>query len=149
VNTRRAPGGILGNHTEDELAQFPARRLPANLILPSRDPSPVQPKSSFVPADNGIRLDEYQHPFPSRPQSPQQNPKQFVERRKSRLRMPLPQDRKLLPQSHIFKEQVAAGSDGPSERDEQEPQRARHESVVAETLWFAMQAARPGRPGFL
>jgi hypothetical protein len=57
-----------------------------------------------MPANDGIRLDENQCPLPSRPEAPQDHPKQFVRSGKSRLGMPLLQDAELLPKSQIFQE---------------------------------------------
>jgi hypothetical protein len=68
-----------------------------------------------------------------RPEPPQDHPKQFFGSSKSRLRMSLPQDRKLLSQSQIFQKQIAAGADRSNEQDEKEPQRARHELFVSRT----------------
>lgn len=42
------------------------------------------------------------------------------------------QNRKLLAKRQVFQEQVTARTDGSSEQNEQKPQQAGHESVVAE-----------------
>ena len=48
---------------------------------------------------------------------------EIVRNIKSRLRMPLHQNGKLLPHGHIFQEWVAAGTGRSNEQDKQEPQR--------------------------
>jgi hypothetical protein len=85
-----------------------------------------------MPTNNGLRLYEDQRPFPSRSKPPQDHPEQFVQRGKSRLRLPLLQDGKLLTKSQIFQQQIAAGTDRLNEQDEQELQRSEHTPVVAE-----------------
>jgi hypothetical protein len=85
-----------------------------------------------MPSDNGLRLNENQCLLPSTPERPQDHPEQSVRNSKSRLRMPLPQNRKLLPKREIFQKQVAARANRFNKQDEQELQQTRHKSVVAE-----------------
>src|ERR1035438_684335 len=65
VNARRAPGWVLGDHGEDEFAQFFAYALSSHTVPISREPRPIQLESCPMPADDGLRLDENQRPFPS------------------------------------------------------------------------------------
>jgi len=78
VNPRRAPGGIVGDHAEDEFAQFSAHALSSHSVPMPRKPRPVQLESCLMPANDGRRLDENQCRFPSRPKPPQCQPEQVV-----------------------------------------------------------------------
>ncbi len=78
MNTRRTPGQVLGDHAEDEFAQFFAHAFSSRAIPMPREPCPIQLESSLVPAHDGLRLDEDQSPFPSRPKPPQDHPEQFI-----------------------------------------------------------------------
>jgi hypothetical protein len=55
-----------------------------------------------MPAHNRIWLDQDQGVSPSRPQSPQSDPKEAVGNGKSRLRMAPGQNCQLLPQGEVF-----------------------------------------------
>ena len=115
VNARRTPGRILGDHAEDEFAQFPADAFSSRAGPMPRKPRPIQLEPCPMPANDGLRLDEDQRPFPSRPEPPQDDPEQFIGSGKPRLRMSPFQDGKLLPKRQVFQEQVAArakSSDG-------------------------------------
>jgi len=73
-----------------------------------------------------------QSPLSSRLKPPQHHPEQFIGNSKSQLRVTAFQDGKLLTQRQVFQEQVAAGTDRSNERDEQQPQRTRHEPLGTE-----------------
>ena len=111
VNARRAPGGILGNHAKDELAQFSAGWLPARANASSRDPFPVQPESGAMPANDGVRLHDKKRLLPAGPEPAQHDPEQPIQRSETRLRMPGFQHGELLPQSEVFKKKIAAGAE--------------------------------------
>ena len=102
VNSRRAPGRVLGNHAEDEFAQFSADAFSSHAVSMPREPSPIQLESGPMPANNGLWLDKNQRLFPSRPEPLQDYPKQFVWSSKPRLRVPLFQNGELLPKSQIL-----------------------------------------------
>ena len=85
-----------------------------------------------MPANNGLRLNEDQCLFPSRPEPLQYHPEPFIRNGKVRMRGLSLQNRKLLAKSQIFEEQVAAGTGRSGKQNEQKPQQAGHESVVAE-----------------
>src|SRR6202011_306272 len=67
MNTRRAPGRVLGYHAEDEFAQFFSYTPSPRTSAMPREPLPIQLESSAMPADNGLRLDKDQCLLPSRP----------------------------------------------------------------------------------
>ncbi|MGA2654017.1 MAG: hypothetical protein ABSF28_26145 [Terracidiphilus sp.] len=108
MNARRAPSSVLGDHSEDDLAQFSADALPACPSLMPRDPRPIQFETGSVPSRNRLRLDKNQRLFPSTPDSAQYRPKRSVRTGRSRLRVSSPQDCKLLPKRHVFQDKVPA-----------------------------------------
>jgi hypothetical protein len=106
VNARRAPGRVLGNDPEDEVAQFLAHALPARTISMPREPRPVQFESGAVPADYRLWLDEKQYALPSRPESPQEYPEEFIGCAQFRLRMFSAQDGELLAKRENLKKEI-------------------------------------------
>ena len=118
VNAWRTPGGVLGDHAEDEFAQFSAYALSSRPVPMPREPRPIQLESRLMPANDGLRLDENQGPLPSWPNPPQDYPKQFVGSSEPRLRAPLIQNSKLLAKSQIFQQQITTKSDRLKEQDE-------------------------------
>jgi hypothetical protein len=122
----------LGNHAEDEFPQFFIDSLSSHAGSMPREPRPIQFEPRPVPANDGLRLNEDQRPFPPRPEPPQDHPEEFVESGKSRLRVLLLQNAELLVQSQVFQKQMMAGIDRSDEQDKQEPQRTKHEPVLAE-----------------
>ena len=141
VNARRAPGSVLGDHAEDEFAQFPAHALSSHTVSIPRKPRPVELESRPMPANDGFRLDENQRPLPSRPKSPQYHPEHFVGSGKSRLRMPLFQDGELLTKGQVLQEEAAARIARLNDQIEQELQRTEHKPVLTEASRISMQTA--------
>jgi hypothetical protein len=117
MNARCASSGVLGDHAEDEISRFSADALPACPSLVPREPRPIQFETGSVSSRNRLRLDKNQRLLPATPNLPQHHPKQSVRTGQSRLRMPSPQDRKLLPKRHVFQEQVSAGAKESGKRD--------------------------------
>ena len=139
VNARRAPGGVVNDHAENEFAQFLADALSSRTVPMPRKPRPVELEPHPMPADNGRRLDEDQCSLPSRPKPPQHYPEHLVGYGKPRLRVPLFQNGKLLPKGQVFQEKVAARAAKPNKKIEQQLERTEHEPVVAESLRISMQ----------
>jgi hypothetical protein len=59
---------------------------------------------------------------------PQHNPEEPIRSSKSRLRTPLPQDRKLLPERQVFQEKFAARAKEVNSQNEQMPQQGQPET---------------------
>jgi hypothetical protein len=97
VNPRRTPGGVPGDHAENELAQFFARWPSSRADPMPRKPGPVQFEPLAMPANNRLRLDNDESLLPSGPEAPQHQPKQPIRCGKTRLWMLSSQDSKLLP----------------------------------------------------
>ena len=108
MNARRASSGILRDHAKDHLAQFPADAFSSHMDPMPREPRPLQLDPSPVPTNNSLRLDENERPLPARPEPPKDHPKDSVRNAKPPLRTPSLQNSKLLPQSQVFQEQIAA-----------------------------------------
>ena len=128
MNPRSTPGGVLVDHTEDQFTQFPVHALSSRTNPMPRKPFPIHLESGLVPSHYGLRLDNNQRLLPSRPEPPQHNPEEPIRSSKSRLRTPLPQDRKLLPERQVFQQQVAARAKEVNSQNEQKPHRGQHET---------------------
>jgi len=126
MNARRTPCRILGNHAEDEFAQFFGNAFSSCAFPMPRKPRPIQLEPSSVPANHSLRLYENQHTLPSRPEPPQCHPEQLVRTCIPRLRTPRFQNSKLMPQSQVFQQKVATRTYRPNQQNEQESHQAQH-----------------------
>ena len=68
LDARSTPGGILGDHAKDELAQLYADALSPHRDSMSREPRPICFESSSVPSHDGLRLDKNQSLLPFIPE---------------------------------------------------------------------------------
>ena len=109
VNARCSPGGILGNHTEDQCANVFADTLPSSYLSGSRDPCPIQTESRPMPVHDGSRSDQDEGFLPTGPARSQRNPEQLVKGRELMARSWCVQSQKLLTESQIFKDKVLPG----------------------------------------
>jgi hypothetical protein len=126
VNPWRSPGGVLGNHTEDQLTQFLARRLPTETASFPGDPFPVQLESGAMPTDNRFGLNDKKSPLPSRPESAQGDPEQLVRQGQAASSLLPDNDRKLLSQSHVLKQQIAARTEELRTKNDENAQDVKH-----------------------
>jgi hypothetical protein len=108
MNAWRTPSPVLSDHAKDEFAQFPADAFPSHALSMPREPRPIQLEPCPMPADDSLRLNEDQCPYPAIPQLPQHHPEQFVRNSKSRLRILLFENTELLTKSQVFQEQITA-----------------------------------------
>jgi hypothetical protein len=122
MNSRRAPGAIFSHHAEDQFSQFTARRLPSHYSMFAREPFPVQPESSAMPANDGFWLHYNECASPSRPESLQQNPENSIRSGKGRATTLLLQCGELLPEGEIFKEKIAARANKPKQQPQEKDQ---------------------------
>src|SRR5215813_12962873 len=79
--------------------------LPTDLFPTLRDQTPVQSKTSAMPANDGLRIDEHQRLLPSTPKTTGEYPEDFVNRSDPGSGMLALQHGQLLPESEIFQEQ--------------------------------------------
>jgi hypothetical protein len=135
MNARCTPSLVLANHTENQLAHFPADASSSHAGLMPREQRPIQLEACAMPANYCLRLDENQCPLPSGPELLKHHPEQFVGNGKSRLRTPTFQNSDLLPKSQVFHEQVAARAKDLSRQNEKKSQQAQNETSF--TLKYA------------
>src|SRR5208337_5237499 len=79
VNARSTPGGVLGNHLENQSAELFGNSFSATHPL-SRfaEDGPIQPESRAVPAGHSVRNDQIEALFPAGPESTSNDPKKLV-----------------------------------------------------------------------
>ncbi len=106
VNPRRTPGRVLGNHSEDQLAQFPAHAFSFRALAMPGKPSPIELKPSSMPANDSVRLNEDQSSLPSRPEASQHNPEKSVGIWKTWPWAMSREDQDLPPQSQVFQQKM-------------------------------------------
>jgi hypothetical protein len=126
MNPWRAPGWIVRNHAEDEFAEFNADALPARTNGMAREPGPIQLEAGPMPSHNGLRLNENQCLPPPGPEPPQNHPEKSVGNSKPRMGMSPFQDSKLLPESQILQEEIAARTKEHDHRIKQQLHQAEH-----------------------
>jgi hypothetical protein len=80
VNPGSAPGWVFRHHPEDQLPNMRGPFFPTDLFSRLRDPSPVQAKTSVMPANDRLRIDEHERLLPSTPETTDEYPKDFVNR---------------------------------------------------------------------
>jgi hypothetical protein len=104
MNPGCSPGGIFGDHFEDQTANLLRDSRSAQRVGPPsvRQNTPVQLKSRSMPLNNGSGTDEEERLLPIGPDLPSGDPKQFVEEGRVRPQMPTPKDCQLLSQVEIF-----------------------------------------------
>jgi len=85
----------------------------------------------MMPTDDRLGLHDEERLFPSRSVSPQHNLEDAVRCSELRPRTLLGQERKLLAQSQVFEDKVAAGSKEPSSRCQKQRQQPRHGPILA------------------
>jgi len=126
MNAWRTPGRVLGNHAENETAQFLADAFSSHTASMPRKPSPIQLEPCSAPTSNSLWLDQDQHLLPSRPKPPQDYLKEFVLSGKPQPRASFAQNRELLPKSQVFQEQIPAREKQSSCKFSRKPQQVRH-----------------------
>ncbi len=126
VDARRTPARILGDHLEDQRAQLLARwPSPSWPALP-RAPSPVPAKPGLMPADDGLRLNQNQRHFPTRPELLEQDPEHPVRSSHARSGSFGRKNDELLPQGQILKKEITPGTERMGDQCLQESQQACH-----------------------
>jgi hypothetical protein len=126
VNARRTPCRVLCDHAEDQVPQFLANPPSSPAHSMSRQPCPIKLESGSMPSDHSLRLTKHKRPYPSRPEPAQEHPKESVMRTESGPRTPALQYDKLLPQRQIFQEQVATGTEQPTNKSKKGSEQAYH-----------------------
>ena len=107
VNARHAPSWVLRHHTENQLPNFRRQFFPTDLFSRLRNPTPVQSKTSAMPANHRLRIDEHESLLPSTPETAGEYPEDFVHRPHPGSGMLALQHGQLLPEGEIFQEQAS------------------------------------------
>lgn len=108
MNPRRAPGGVLSNHSEDQFPQFLSRGSSSYAHPAPRNSLPVQLESGAMPTDNSFWLNNENRPLPARPEAAQKSPEELIGQRQAWTRPFSDHNRKLLSQGKIFEQKIAA-----------------------------------------
>jgi hypothetical protein len=77
MDSRHAPGGVVGDHLLDELTLVPAEARPSLTPATTLSP-PERPESPSVPPDHGFGLDDDKRLPPALPDTSQENPDHAV-----------------------------------------------------------------------
>ena len=97
VNARCAPRRVLGNHAEDQVANFFRKSFPPFWLSTSGDQPPIQTEAVPVPSHDCFWRDYNQRVFPRGPNPLRSQPKQFVEGIQFWSRMAVLEHGELLP----------------------------------------------------
>src|SRR5215471_1128475 len=90
-----------------QLPNFQRQFFPVDLFSRLRDPTPVPSKTSAMPANDPLRIDQHQRLLPSTPETAGKYPKDSVNRSHSGSGMLALQHGQLLPEGEIFQEQAS------------------------------------------
>src|SRR5260370_9282888 len=126
VNARRSPSRILGNHTEDQSANFFANKLLSSHSSDSGDPCPIQTKPRPLPVHDGSRSDQDERLGPPGPERSQRNPEQLVQGSQSTARLLRVQSQQLPTESQVFKDEVLPGTESADQPAEEMSERRHH-----------------------
>src|SRR5271156_4471854 len=96
-----------------------------------RQPGPIQLEAGAVPSHNCIRLNENQCMPPPGPEPSQYHPEKSVGSSKPRTGMSPFQNSKLLTESQILQEEIAARTKESDNWNSQKPQEAQHQGSIA------------------
>ena len=96
------------------------------------EPSPIESKTSTVPAGNGLCTHEDQGLFPSRPVLSRKDPEELIERSQTRPWVLAFEDEELLPEGHIFEPEAPARTENANKRGQKESNRVKHTGVLSQ-----------------
>jgi hypothetical protein len=124
---RGAPqGGVLNDHTEDQLPNLLRCRSSSNLPPDSGDHPPVHAKTTPVPADHGFGRNDDAGQLPSRPGPSSDYPEEFIEEAEARARMSTFQHRELLAKHEILQNKIPAATEEANQCSDPEEKQAEH-----------------------
>lgn len=126
-----SPGGVLNDHTEDQLPNFLRFRSSSDLPPDSGDHPPIHAKTSPVPADHGFGRNDDEGQLPSRPDPSSDYPEELIEEAEARARMSTFQHGELLPKSQVFKKESATITEESQNRTYKEPHDVYHTSLLS------------------
>jgi len=124
VNPGCIPGRILGDHPENQFAQFPADSPSADLVAAT--PAPIAAKSSSMPAHHRLRSDDHKGALPLRPDLVHADPEQPIERCQLWSVLAAFENGKLLTKGQILQQKIFTGTKAATQQADQKPQHAEH-----------------------
>ena len=126
----RSPRRILDDHLEDQPPNLLRGWSSANWLPDFGDHSPIQMKTSPVPADHRFWCDNDERQLPTGPDSPSKYPEEPVEGAKARPCMPPLQHGELLAEHKVFQDKIPAATKEADERAERELKQCEHGSEL-------------------
>jgi len=74
-----APGWVFRHHPKNQITNVFRNSPPTDHPVGFGDDPPIERKTRSVPTDNGLRANDNESLFPSRPELPRQNPEDPIE----------------------------------------------------------------------
>jgi len=133
VNSRRAPSRVRDDHAKNQIADFFRKMFSSNHGSCPGDRTPIQFECSAVPINDSFGADNYQGLFPTRPESTQENPEEFVDWRGARPWMLSLEHGELLPHDEVFEQKCATRSKGTQNSCQMEPEDAKHRVEISQS----------------
>src|SRR5271169_5146865 len=99
----------------------------------TRDPAPVQPKPSPMPANHGLRGDQDQRFLPARANLSQNDPEQPVDGTQSRTRSLCMQSQQLLAKGEVLQEEFFSRAKDGDDPAEQMSNAHKHQRIIAKS----------------
>lgn len=110
MDSRCAPGRILGDHFEDQITDLFRDPLPSHQATGAGDRSPIQRESGSVPTDHGLRTDHEEGLLPAIPKPARKNPEELLQQSSSRSGVFALEDSELLAEDEVFEQQIPAST---------------------------------------
>src|SRR5689334_4582649 len=126
VNPRRTPGRILGDHPENQCAQFPADSPSATADLVAATPAPIAAKSCPMPAHHRLRSDDQKGALPLRPDLAHAHPEQPIGRCQLESLLAALENGKLLTKGQILQQKIFTGTKAATQQADEKLQQAEH-----------------------
>ena len=130
MNARRSPGWVVGDHPEDEIANFRGGRFSSNRSTGPGNQLPIQAKPGPVPTDDGFRGDQDERLPPTRPKASSNYPEESVEVSKAWTRSAPLQHGQLLTQCQILKEETLSRAKKANQRSDAEFEVSKHDAQL-------------------
>ena len=126
VDPRSSPRGVLGQHLEDQIANFLGYWSSSDGLPDLGDHPPVPTESGAVPTNHGFRRDDEECLFPAGPEPTSQQPEEPVEQIKPWTRMTPFQHGKLLAQCQIIEQEALTRAKEAKDGSQGDPEESKH-----------------------
>jgi hypothetical protein len=132
VDPGSSPGGILGRQGPDEIAKLEGDFRSTETT--ARKEAPVAAEPGAMPADDSLRLHDYQQVRPSRPPTPEAQPEQAIPRTQLRSGFLTLEDADLLSQGDELQSEVMSGAEEGTEPRKKRQEKRDHEPSLHEAV---------------